>query len=336
MDFRDDLDAEIAARKGMPLGDGWNLVQVLNIGGTGTLWEARNEAGQKAAVKLLHTIYVCHDEVRTRFVREGKATNSIEHRGVLRVFKEGALPDGTPWLMMPLLVGESLEERWERKGHKLQPGEVLWIADQLLAVLGAAHARGIVHRDVKPDNVFITTEGHLYLLDFGVARVRDALEATDDATRDGTVLGTPGYLAPEQARGDSGEIGVRTDLWAVGATMFTLLSGRLVHEGARFVDQLVAAATKPAPSVQTVVPDLPRQIVHLVDYSLVWDNRGRWPSARAMRHAVRLAYTEWKLETEGRPEELRDTFLGLTGMTGGPARLEPPPAPTTTSIPPKR
>src|SRR5262249_45470266 len=143
--------------------------------------------------------------------------------------------------------GDEVERLWERHGQRLDPRVVLSIADPLLSVLAAAHAKSIVHRDIKPQNLFVTRDGALKVLDFGIARVRDTAAGKDSATKTGLMLGTPTFMAPEQALGKMAEIDGKSDLWSVGATLFTLLSGRVVHDGESVTAILVHAATQPAP-----------------------------------------------------------------------------------------
>jgi len=166
--------------------------------------------------------------------------------------------------VMDLLEGETLDGRAQRCGGKLDPSEVLSMADQLLDVLAAAHDKGIIHRDPKPENVFVTREGQVKVLDFGIARVKE-LSTASTATRAGSTMGTPAYMPPEQARGRWDEVDARSDLWAVGATMFTLLTGKLVHEAATTNEQLLAAMTATAPSISSVLQGLPLQAIELIE-----------------------------------------------------------------------
>jgi eukaryotic-like serine/threonine-protein kinase len=143
-----------------------------------------------------------------------------------------------------------------------------------------------VHRDIKPENLFLTRGGKLKVLDFGIARLEEANRPGAKRTRTGMLLGTPGYMAPEQAAGLSSAIDARTDLWAVGATMFNLLTGIDVHEGETYHAQLIHAATKPARSLARVWPDAPLLLVHVVDRALAFDRSQRYPDARSMRVQV--------------------------------------------------
>ena len=274
------------SRVGMVLQDKWRLDRLLGVGGMAAVYAATHRNQKRVAVKMLHAEFCQEGEMRTRFLREGYAANAVEHEGAVSVLDDDVAADGAAFLVMELLEGETLEQRWERKAHGLELREVLIVAEQLLDVLAAAHAKEIVHRDIKPENLFLTRQGTLKVLDFGIARVFEARE-TQKQTRAGTVMGTPAFMAPEQARARWDEVDGRTDLWAVGATMFTLLSGRYVHEAKTGNEQLIFSATTPARSIATVVSGLPRSVVATIDRALAFDREHRWPNATAMREAVR-------------------------------------------------
>lgn len=279
---------EVAQKRlGMVLNDTWRLLSVLGSGGTSWIYVADAPWGDRVAVKILHGMLACVPQVVERFVREAKIANLVKHPGVVRVIDDGVLDDTTPYLVMDLLEGETLEARAERKGGKLPIPEVMWAADQVLEVLHVAHKQGIVHRDVKPENIFLTNDRTIRLLDFGIARLQD--HVASDATQVGTLLGTLDFMPPEQARGEVDKVGVQADLWSVGATIFRLLSGRMVHEEERIVEQIQATMSKPALPLQEVAPEVPESIALMVDYALQFDAPQRWPNARAMRNALMVA-----------------------------------------------
>jgi serine/threonine-protein kinase len=278
------------ARVGTVLNGKWRLERMLGIGGMAAVYAAVHRNQNRVAIKMLHPELSLDDNVKTRFLREGYVANTVAHVGAVAVYDDDVSEDGAAFLVMELLQGETLEDRLERKGGRLPPGEVLQLADQLLDVLVAAHERGIVHRDVKPDNLFLTTSSQLKVLDFGIARLRELASSTDDGTTGaGMFMGTPAFMSPEQARGRWDEVDAQSDIWSAGATLFTLLSGRNVHEAETLTDQLVAAATANAPSLATVAPELPAPVIHLVDRSLAYDKAHRWLGARSMQAALRDA-----------------------------------------------
>ena len=294
------------ARLGMTLQDKWKLDSLLGVGGMAAVYAATHRNGKKVAVKMLHTELSHDEEVKRRFLQEGYAANAIQHEGAVSVLDDEVAPDGSAFIVMELLEGETLEQRWERCGRKLQPREVLAIAEQLLDVLAAAHIKNVVHRDIKPENLFVTRSGMVKVLDFGIARLRE-LSTASTATKSGASMGTPAYMPPEQARGLWEEVDARSDLWAVGATMFTLLSGRHVHEGETGNEQLIRAATAPSPSLASVVPGLPASLVQIVDKALAFDREQRWADAAEMQQAVQVA-----LEGLGGAEPLATSGRGRT------------------------
>jgi serine/threonine-protein kinase len=269
----------------------WTLVRVIGEGGTASVFEGRRRDGARAAVKILSRDLASDSELGARFLREARIVSSLDHPGVVRVLDEGRTKDGLPYLAMELLDGETLEERRVRKGGRLAVSEVLWAADGALSVLAAAHARGIVHRDVKPENLFLTRKGRIKLLDFGIARLADG--GSQPRTSAGLVLGTLAYMAPEQARGEVDEIGVASDVWGVGATMFVLLSGRVVRDDFS-VKGLLEAGTQAVVPLASVAPDVAVAVASVVDAALSFDPQVRWPSAAAMRVALHAAHAEWQ------------------------------------------
>lgn len=280
--------ARAERRVGTVLAEKWRLDSVLGIGGMAAVYAATHRAGKRFAIKVLHSELALEDDIRARFQREAYAANRVEHPDALSVLDDDVTEDGAPFLVMELLSGETLDARWERKGRRLPPDEVLALADQILDVLIVAHAAGVVHRDLKPENVFLTDAGRVKILDFGIARLREGPAATKTST--GSLLGTPAFMAPEQARGRWESVDARTDLWAVGASLFTLLSGRFVHDAPTVNELLLSAMTEPAPRLATVVADAQPWLGRVVDRALAFDPADRWQDARAMQEAVRVAY----------------------------------------------
>ncbi len=290
-------------RLGVVLVDKWRLDALLGVGGMAAVYAATHRNGKRVAVKILHQEFSNDDEVRTRFLQEGYAANAIQHDGAVSVLDDDVAVDGSAFLVMELLDGETVEQRWEQSGQRLALRELLSIVESLLDVLGAAHEKNVVHRDIKPENLFVTKAGVLKVLDFGIAKVFEQRRERTTSTRAGTVMGTPAYMAPEQALAHWDEVDGRTDLWAVGATMFTMLSGRHVHDAQTSQEQMILSATTPAPSLGTLVSGLPPAVVSIVDRALAFDRTKRWPRASSMREAVASA-----LEALGGPE-----FLGAPG-----------------------
>jgi serine/threonine-protein kinase len=284
---RSSLEERAARRVGTVLRGKYRIVGVLGIGGMASVYSAVHRNGSRVAIKVLHEEVSIRADARARFLREGYAANRIGHPGAVQILDDDTADDGAAFLVMELLRGETLRARAERAGGKLPWREVLALGRQLLDVLVAAHARGVVHRDIKPDNLFLTTSRALKVLDFGIARVEDDLGA--HATATGTRLGTPAYMPPEVALGRTAEIDARSDVWSAGATLFMLLSGRAVHDGESSAEVAVRAATMPAPPLGSVIEGVPPEVAAIVDRALRFRREDRWPSARAMLDAIDAA-----------------------------------------------
>ena len=280
------------ARIGLVLRDKWRLDDLLGVGGMAAVYAATHiNNGRRGAIKLLHPELAVNEEVRSRFLREGYAANKVEHPGTVAVLDDDITEDGAVYLVMELLSGETLEARREVTGSLL-PAPVLRIIDSILDVLVAAHQKGIIHRDLKPDNVFLCSDGEVKVLDFGIARVREASGGRHTMANAGP-MGTPAYMPPEQARGRWSEVDPRSDLWAVGATMFTLLTGRLVHDAETVNELLLAAMTKSAPKLASVMPDVAPGLAEIIDRALAYAQEDRWADAATMQAAVRLVLQDF-------------------------------------------
>jgi serine/threonine protein kinase len=284
----DDVISRAQGRIGTVLRGKYHLDRVLGIGGMATVYAATHRNGKEFAVKVLHPELALRKDIRSRFVREGYVANAVKHPGSVAVLDDDVGDDGTTFLVMELLHGQTVESLWQRLGERLPLVLVAGIALQLLDVLAAAHARGVVHRDIKPENILLTSDGHVKVLDFGIARLRD-LAAAKRTTQTGFTMGTPAFMAPEHALAQTEEIDAQTDLWAVGASMFALASGRIVHEAANAHQVLVLAATKAARSLVTVLPSAPEPVCQVVDRALAFEKSKRWASAGDMAEALKGA-----------------------------------------------
>jgi serine/threonine-protein kinase len=291
----DEDEALAAQRVGGRVGS-WLIERVLGVGGMAAVYLGRREDGAVAALKLLHPHLVKVEELRKRFLREGPIGSALAAVGPLceglpQVYESGMAEDGTAYLVMELLEGEAIFDRFARAGA-LPADEVLWLAHKVLDVLVVAHAHGIVHRDIKPENLYFTRDGRLKVLDFGVARVLEELpEGTGNLpektmTRTGTTIGSAEYMAPEQARGQIREIDGRTDLFGLGATMYRLVSGRGLHGDLIDASLAIAAATEPAAPLATVAPHLPHEVCAVVDRAVAFVKEQRYPDATTMRFDV--------------------------------------------------
>jgi serine/threonine protein kinase len=301
-------------RVGQTLNGKWLIERVIDVGGMATVYEARHRNGRRAAIKVLHPSSAANPEMHRRFLREGYAANKIGHPGAVAILDDEVAEDGSPFLVMELLEGHSLSGRLAQIGGKLPFAETLGITGQVLEVLDMAHANGIIHRDVKPGNIFVTNTGHAKLLDFGLARIRDGV-LSSVPTLTGIVMGTAGYLAPEQARGQPDEVDPRTDIFAVGAVMFRAIAGRTIHDQPNPMDALIAAMKDPAPKLADVVPGAAPALAAVVDRALAFEKTSRWRSAREMREALRGVYASLQRRP---PMHALTAAGGWTGDGAGP------------------
>jgi serine/threonine-protein kinase len=274
-----------AERVGRTIREKYTLDRVLGVGGMAVVYAATHRNRKRFAVKMLHPELSQHKDVSSRFLREGYVANTVDHPGAVAVVDDDIADDGSAFLVMELLDGDELEAVWERAGRRLPIDVVLACAEQLLDVLVAAHSKGIVHRDLKPANLFITKVGQLKVLDFGIARLREA--GAESQTQTGSMMGTPAFLPPEQAAGRTREIDGQTDLWAVGATMFTLLTGQYVHPADNGAQMVIMAATQQARSLGTLMPGAFPWLVAWVDRALTLARSDRWPDATTMLAELR-------------------------------------------------
>lgn len=320
-----DQRAAAEARVGETLSGKWRIVRLIDVGGMAAVYEGAHRNGRRAAIKLLHKHYASNVEVRKRFLREGYVANKIDHPGAVCILDDDVAEDGSPFLVMELLEGESLSALLSRRGGTLPVTEALAVAGQVLEVLAVAHANGIVHRDIKPANIMVTNAGHAKVLDFGLARIRDGAMSLIP-TAAGVVMGTAGYMAPEQARGQTDQVDLRTDLFAVGAVLFRALSGRRIHERANTVDMTIAAMRERVVSLSTVMPQAGRALVAAVDRALTFEKDSRWQSASEMFEALRRAYDELAAHPVAQ--------ITLPGGASNPVTGRPSTAPTEPVDPP--
>jgi hypothetical protein len=242
---------------GTVLGHRFELERVAGAGGMGTVYRALDRAtGQPVAVKVLLR---AADAVR--FTREARLLESGPHPAVVRYVAEGTTSAGTPYLVMEWLDGEELLTRLERA--RLSVEETVILARRVLGALGELHARGVLHRDLKPSNLFLCggRVEEVKLLDFGIALPPDA---SRQITRTGTTIGTPGDMAPEQARGER-DADARADLFSLGAVLFECLTGRPAFTGAHVIALLAKVLLEEAPRVTTLRPEVPERLADLIE-----------------------------------------------------------------------
>jgi eukaryotic-like serine/threonine-protein kinase len=271
------------ARVGQLIKGKWTIDSLLGVGGMAAVYAASHRNGQRAALKILHLAFARDKAVCERFLRESYVSNKIGHAACVRVLDDDVTEAGEPYLVMELLEGETVRDWWKRIGRRVPVVDALKLAERILDCLVACHDTGVIHRDLKPANIFITHAGVVKILDFGVAQVR---EAAGEMTATGTALGTPAYMSPEQAMGLVDQLDGRTDLFSVGAMIHALSTGRRINHGRTENEALIMAATTPVPSVARIAPDLPVELIKIIDKALAWDRRNRFADAREMQSAV--------------------------------------------------
>jgi serine/threonine protein kinase len=268
-------------RLGAVIGGKYRLTKVLGRGAFGAVYEGVNtELEKRVAVKLIEPQYVQHEEVIARFKNEAKAASRVESEHIVQVFDVGTDDEHGLYMVMEMLTGEDLAQRLDRE-LKLNPTLAVHIAVQACRGLAKAHAAGVVHRDLKPANIFLVTreDGSLMvkLVDFGISKMLEAGKEEGRAlTRAGTTVGTPNYMSPEQTRG--GEIDGRTDVWALGALLFEMLSGIPAYpHDASYEQTVIAIATEKEPDLASVAPWVPKDLAAVVSKALTRDLDKRIP-----------------------------------------------------------
>jgi serine/threonine protein kinase len=235
----------------------YRAISLLGEGGMGAVYLAEHPAiGRRVAVKVLHKNYVRDENLLTRFLNEARAANAIRHPNIIEILDSGTIADGTPFLVMELLEGESLGARIRRVGA-LPLKTAVDFCYQTASALGAAHKKGIVHRDLKPDNLYIVADPHdaerewIKVLDFGIAKLQQGSANDSVKTRTGTLMGTPIYMSPEQCRGTR-TVDHRSDIYSLGIIFFEMMCGQppFVSEGFGELVNMHLNVAPPAPSSQ--------------------------------------------------------------------------------------
>jgi serine/threonine-protein kinase len=312
---------------GKSLGN-YRVVSLLGRGGMGAVYEGEHAVlGRKAAVKVMLPEYSHNSDLVDRFFQEARATARLRHHAFVEVFDSGTLPDGSAYLVMELLEGESLGAHLVRRGA-LPLGEALTIARHIAEGVGHAHRNGIVHRDLKPDNVFLARgfdperPGRIgiKILDFGIAKLSGLESGAGSRTRTGTLMGTPLFMAPEQCRG-AGRVVIdhRADIYALGCILHAMLTAQppFPYEG---VGEIIAAHIGQAPpALGTLVRGVPQQVEALVLRMLAKNVDAR-PSSmdEVIRELLRMATLPGV-----KPVDLADIPVAASGATHGVDSMRP-------------
>ncbi len=262
----------------------YRVAAKIGEGGMGTVYRAVHPGiGSRVAIKVLSKECAASPSLVERFFGEARAVNLIRHERIVSVLDMAALADGRPYIVMELLEGESLASLLERHGA-LPLGSAVAIFTELLDALAAAHDKDIVHRDLKPDNVFITKTGHVKVVDFGIAKLRPEMGGLSDATRTGSLMGTPFYMAPEQAAGMP--VDPRADLYAAGVILFEVTTGQRPFIVASLYELLKAHVEQMPPQPSSLRAHIPPPLEDVLLHSLQKDANFRYQNAREFAQAL--------------------------------------------------
>ncbi|HZU37104.1 MAG TPA: protein kinase, partial [Gemmataceae bacterium] len=265
----------------------FRILKLLGQGGMGTVYLAEDtRLGRQVALKTLKPELAAWPQAHERFFREARLAATIEHDHVVPIYHVSEA-NGVPFLAMPCLKGHSLEEMI-KTGRKWTPVQIVRLGVQIAEGLAVAHAKGLIHRDIKPGNLWVepTGGGRVKILDFGLARLEASPgRESGELTQTGAILGTPAYMAPEQARGE--KVDARADLYSFGVVLYRLATGRLPLRGTDTISMLMALASEQPQPVQELAPDLPPPLAELIMRLLAKDRNQRPASAREVSHTLR-------------------------------------------------
>jgi len=299
----------------------YKLIRLIGKGGMGAVYEAVQEPiERRVAVKILHGRYAQEPEIATRFFNEARAVNIVDHPGIVQISDYGQLPTGVAYLVMEFLKGETLGERIKRAAGRMPVPEVVRLARQIAAALAAAHEKGVIHRDLKPDNVMLVPDPdpespgriRVKLLDFGIAKVAAEVSQNAANTAADVVMGTPKYMSPEQCRG-AGSVDDKSDVYALGIILFEMLVGKPPFVGATG-EILAKQIYNQPPQLREVAPWVPEQLATLVHRLLV--------KSKADRPAMRQVNGELETMSLSYPTTMH-SVIGLPALGALPPGMQP-------------
>jgi serine/threonine protein kinase len=270
----------------------YEVEELVGHGGMSSVYKARDALLERhVALKILHEQYSNDEDFVERFKREARSVAQLQHPNIVTVIDRGE-EDGRQFIVFEYIEGENLKEHVVRKG-RLDVSEALEIADEVARGLAFAHGQGLIHRDVKPQNVLLNGDGRAKVTDFGIARTLDV----DGMTQTGTILGTSNYIAPEQASGQP--VDAHSDVYALGAVLYELLAGEVPFPGESFVAVAMKHMHEPAPNLLDVRRDVPLRVAAAVDRALEKDPEQRFPTMDAFAAELEACLAELDQEPDG-------------------------------------
>jgi serine/threonine protein kinase len=292
----------------------YEILAPIGAGGMGEVWRARDtRIGREVALKVLPPAFADDRDRLRRFELEARAAGTLNHPNLVTIYDLGA-ENGTPYVAMELLEGETLREKLELNGAsvRLPIRKAIDYSVQIATGLAAAHEKGIVHRDLKPENIFITKDGRAKILDFGLAKLKPGSDEgkTDVRTQQrdtspGTIVGTAGYMSPEQVRGQ--QVDHRTDIFSFGAMLYEMLSGRRAFRGDSSVETMNAILKEEPPELSVAESNIP-PVIDLVVRHCLEKNRRSGSSPRVTWRSI------WNASAASPDRRRRSRFPRAAGV----------------------
>ncbi|HNN90747.1 MAG TPA: serine/threonine-protein kinase [Pseudomonadota bacterium] len=317
----------------------YSIVRMLGAGGMGQVYEGvHDQIGRRAAIKVLHRRYANNKQIVQRFINEARAVNIVQHQSLVNIYEFGQTTDGSAYIVMEYLNGDTLRQRLERSGGRLAPDVAVRLCRQMASALAAAHSKGIIHRDLKPVNIMIVADAEAAggerakILDFGLAKVVQPDTADGGGlTGTGTILGTPAYMAPEQCR-SARDVDDKSDVYSLGIILYEMLSSDIPFDAETDAELLSMHMYQEPPSLQAKVPQIHPELAALVHRMLAKQQAERPSAAEVATELARIpalagavAAVAGSINSGKNPSEAQSP-------TASPAK-EPEPAAPTPSAP---